>query len=158
MIAALALGAAALAAACAAGGPVSSPEGEGEIAFEPILQQNASGLGEPLREVIRDEARWAELWSRIHEPVSPAPPPPPVDFSRQMLIVAAAGTRATGGYGIAVRSITLRDGSVEVGVVETCPPRGAMVIMVLTQPVEVVRLDRRTETVVFRDAKASSCR
>jgi hypothetical protein len=128
------------------------------LSFEPILQVSASGLGEPVREVVRDQARWAEVWRRIHEPVSPPPPPPPVDFSRHMLILAAAGTRASGGYAIAVRSIALRDGALEVGVVETCPAPGAMVIMVLTQPVAVVRLDRRTESVVFRDEKGPSCR
>jgi len=156
MIATVAL--AALAAACAACGPTSPEEGQAELSFEPLLHQTASGLGERLREVIRDQATWAAIWGRIHEPVAPQPPLPPVDFSRHMLIVAAAGTRPSGGFGITVRSVALRDGKVEVSVVESCPAPGAMVITVLTQPVEVVRLDRRAESAFFLDAKAPSCR
>jgi hypothetical protein len=157
-IAMLTLAAAALAAACAAGGPVSAPEEGMELPFEPVLQLNASGLVEPAHEVVRDEARWAEVWARINERVSPAPSPPPVDFTRSMLLIAAAGTRATGGYGIAIRSVRLRDGTLEVDVVESCPPPGAMVVMMLTSPVEVVRLERRAEQVVFRKVGEPSCR
>jgi len=158
MSAIAALAASALLAACAAGGAVNPEEGGAELAFESILSQSSSGLAERLRVVIRDEATWTDVWRRIHEPVAPEPPLPNVDFSRHMLIVVALGTRPSGGFAIAVQRITARDGTSEVSVRESCPARGAMVTMALTQPVEVVRLERRAETPAFRELKGAACR
>lgn len=129
-----------------------------ERSFETILNQVSSGLDKRTREVVRDEDAWARLWERIQEGVTPRPALPPVDFSRHMIIAVATGSRPTGGFGIAVRSVATRGDTLEVRVVETCPPRGAMVIMVLTQPVSVVRLDKLDHAPTFLEAKDPSCR
>ena len=152
------LAVAALAVACAAGGPMGGGEMGEERPFETILNQTTSGLGERTREVIRDEDAWARLWERIQEGVSPRPALPPVDFSRHMIIAVATGARPTGGFGIAVKSVATRGDRLEVRVVETCPPRGAIVIMVLTQPVAVVRLDKLDQAPTFLESKDPSCR
>jgi hypothetical protein len=144
-------------AACAAGGPVAEEQAASELAFETVLDETFSGLEEGLREVVRDEDRWAELWGQIHRTVSPRPPLPAVDFSREMLIAAAAGTRRSSGFDIVVRGVTLREGQIEVEILETCPEPGGMAGMALTQPVEVVRLARLPQTPVFRETKAPSC-
>ena len=145
-----------LAAACASGGPVAAEEGA-TVVFETVLDEAYSGLDEGLREAIRTEGRWAELWGQIHRRVSPRPPLPPVDFSREMLIAAAAGTRRSSGFDIVVHGVTLRAGRLEVEILETCPEPGARAGMALTQPVEVVRLASLTQAPVFREAKAPSC-
>jgi hypothetical protein len=158
MITGPALAAAAVVAACAAGGPPGSGETAAPISFEIILDETTSGLHERLREVVRDEARWAQLWERIHEGVTPRPPLPPVDFSRHMLIAAATGTRLTGGFDVAIRTVTARADRLEVEVFESCPAPGARVSMGLTQPVEVVRLEKLTQAPIFRETKAPSCK
>lgn len=142
--------------ACAAGTSGSSETIEHP--FETIAAETHSGLGERRREVIRDEANFVRLWSEIHADSTPAPPLPPVDFAQHMLIAVALGTRPSGGYGIKVQSVTTRGERLEVAVAEFCPAPGAVVITVLTQPVEVVRVPRLTQTATFRDTRAASCK
>lgn len=154
----LALAAAALAVACATGGTAGGGQSAGELAFEPILEESASGLNEPLREVVRDAERWARLWEQVYSGVTPRPTRPAVDFSRHMLIAVATGTRRTGGFDVAVRSVAVRDTALEVVVLESCPAADARVTMALTRPVEVVRLDRLPQAPTFRETKAPSCR
>lgn len=153
-----AFAAAALVAACAAGAPPRSRGTGAEVSFETILDETSSGLHDRQREVIRDEARWARLWEQIHEGVTPRPPLPPVDFSVHMLIVVATGTRPSGGFDVAIRSVATRGDRLEVEVFESCPAPGARVSMALTQPVEVVRLEKLTQNPRFRETKAPSCR
>ena len=157
-VAARALAAAVLAAAGATAGPGGAAEKPVEHRFETILAAAHSGLAERRREVIRDEASWAQLWADIHTSVTPTPPLPAVDFTRDMLIAVATGTRPSGGFGVEVRSVAIRGERVEVGVFERCPAPGAMVSMALTRPVEVVRVARLTQAVTFQDARAASCR
>lgn len=147
---------AALIAACAAAGP--SDGSAAEHSFEAILATTHSGVAERRREVVRDEASWARLWSEIHAGFTPAPPLPAVDFSRHMLIAVALGTRPSGGFGIEVRSVATRGESLEIAVAESCPAAGAMVTLSLTQPVEVVRAPRLAQTPSFRETRAASCR
>jgi hypothetical protein len=143
-------------AACAAAGPGDSAGAE--QAFETLLSEVHSGIGEKRREVVRDEAGWARLWDEINSVVSPRPPRPPVDFTRHMLVVVASGTRPSGGFAIKVQGVATRGARLEVAVLETCPAPGAMVTMELTQPVEVVRVPRLAQTATFRETRASSCR
>ena len=74
-----------------------------------------------------------------------------------MLIAVATGTRRSGGFGIAVRSVAVHENRLEVEVLETCPASGAMVSLTLTQPVEVVRLEKLPHTPLFRHIKSPSC-
>ncbi len=145
-------------AACVAGTPSRSGGTPAELSFETILDEATSGLHERRREVVRDEAGWARLWAQIHEGVTPPPAVPPVDFSRDMLIAVATGTRATGGFGIKIRSVARRGDRLEVVVLETCPAPGDRVSMGLTQPVQVVRVERLDQAPTFQETRAASCR
>jgi hypothetical protein len=49
------------------------------------------GISQRARLVIRDRAEFNELWNKIMSNTSDKPPLPEVDFSREMLIVAAMG-------------------------------------------------------------------
>ena len=155
-MAALALAASALLAACAGGGPGDA--GDAENPFETLLSEVHSGLAEPRREVIRDGGGWARLWADIHAGVTPVPPLPAVDFERHMLIAVASGTHPSGGFTIKVRSVATRAGKLEVVVLETCPSADAMVSTELTRPVEVVRVAKLAQPVAFQEARAGPCR
>ncbi len=152
----LVLAASALLAACAAAAPRDA--GDAGHPFETLVAEIHSGLAEPRREVVRDAAGWSRLWADIHAGTTPAPPLPTVDFDRDMLIAVASGTRPSGGFSIKVRSVATRGGRLEVVVLETCPAADAVVTTELTQPVEVVRLTKRTEPVAFQEARAGPCR
>ena len=147
---------AAVLVAGAAAGP--SEAKASEHPFETLLAESYSGLAERRREVVRDEAGWARLWTAIHSGVTPTPERPGVDLARHMLIVVASGERPSGGFSIKVTRLTTRGDRLEVEVLETCPPPGARVTLSLSQPVEVVRLARLTQAPKFVDRRASSCR
>jgi hypothetical protein len=145
-------------AACAGGLPGGSDGTPAEISFETILDEVNSGLHEKRRELVRDEGTWARLWAEIHEGVTPQPALPPVDFTHDMLIAVATGTRRSGGFDIGIQSVARRGDRFEVVVLETCPAPGARVSMGLTQPVEVVRLERLPQAPTFRETRSASCR
>jgi len=148
---------AAILVACAAGTSGGS-QATIEHPFETLLAEAHSGISERRREVVRDEASWARLWAEIHAGFTPAPPLPAVDFARHMLIAVALGTRPSGGFGVKVRSVASRGERLEVSVAESCPAAGAMVTLSLTQPVEVVRVARLTQTPTFQETRAAACR
>jgi hypothetical protein len=142
---------------CGAGRPGDAPAAGVPVPYETILDEAYSGLDEALSEVVQDQGSWAALWGRIHRGVSPQPPLLPVDFSCHMLIAVATGTRRSGGFGVAVREVAVHEDRLVVEVVETCPAKGGMVSMALTQPVAVVRLERLPQTPLFRHVKSPSC-
>jgi hypothetical protein len=152
------LAGAALAMLACASGP-SGSEGTGaEQPFESVVSELHSGIAEKRREVVRDQESWGRLWSEIHRGQDSAGQPPAVDFSREMLIVAALGTRPTGGFAVKVRGVATRGDRLEVVVLESCPAQGAMVTAALTQPVEVVRVARLSQTPTFKEQRETSCR
>jgi hypothetical protein len=63
---------------------------------------------------------------------------PAVDFNRDVVIVAAAGQRPTGGHEIAVTRVTQTQGGLTVEVVERAPGPNCMTTASLTQPVDIV--------------------
>jgi hypothetical protein len=124
-----------------------------EVAFQVVADEVACGLEEPARLVVRDEEAWARLWSQVYLPVEPVPERPEVDFSREMLIAVAMGTHRSGGFDISVQRIAVEDERLMVTVHTSRPPPGAMVGMALTQPLQIVRVERNDEEVVFLDAQ-----
>ncbi len=95
-----------------------------------------SGIDTPERLVIRDEAALAALWSRL----GTGERQPPIDFGRELVVVAAAGVKATGGHSISMGRAILRNDELVVEVTRTAPSPDCMTTQVLTQPVDVVAL------------------
>jgi len=76
---------------------------------------NNSAIWDSLRVVIRDTEAWRKIWEWIHHnPGQQFPPLPEIDFSREMVVVAALGGRPTGGYGIIVDRAYERDNRLEI--------------------------------------------
>jgi PrcB C-terminal len=110
-----------------------------------------------LRVVIRDRDAWLDLWKRIHRPDPyrvpyPEPPPlPEIDFSREMIVVAAMGRRPTSNYDIIIDGAYERDNRLEVVVRSVENRKGCGAYMIITAPVDIVRLPKTERTVVFRE-------
>jgi hypothetical protein len=119
----------------------AQPEGQGYAPYgnrnaldiRRIGQWTRTGIGESRRLVIRDANAWAEFWSELGVGDRPS-----VDFSRDVVIVAAAGQRPTGGYEIMVDRVTNEGGELTAEVVETTPGPNCMTTASLTQPVDIV--------------------
>lgn len=73
-----------------------------------IYYDNSGGIQDSLRLVIREPAEFGEIWERATSTQSSPPPLPPVDFEREMVVVAAAG-RMTPADLIRVDSVSIRE-------------------------------------------------
>ena len=106
---------------------------EGTLEIRRIGQWTRTGIGEARRLVIKDANAWAQFWSELGVGDRPA-----VDFNQDVVIVAAAGQRPTGGHEIAVDRVTRTQGGLSVEVVERAPGPNCMTSASLTQPVDIV--------------------
>jgi hypothetical protein len=118
---------------------------------EPYSLTYFSGLDEPQRTVVRDELAWRAAWAAIWRRHSPEPPLPHVDFKREMLVIAALGSRPTTGYGILVDSAFAEGEGLLVQIRTVAPGARCGTGQALTQPVDVARVTRTEGAVRFRD-------
>jgi len=110
---------AALAAAWLLLGCNSSPSApEAELSFQTVAKTTVAGVNAPrIREVVRDRARFEEAWAQLWG--SSAAAAPPVDFEREMVVVASAGEVC---FDVAaVERIKLEGSELVIDVVEAVP-------------------------------------
>lgn len=135
--------------------PAGEPAAPESLAFEPLHQDFYSGLEDRRRAVLRTEAEWRELWNEIAGRQVPPPEPLEVDFELRMVIVAAMGSRPTGGHAIAIESVRAEGDRIVVGVVETSPGAGCMTTQAFTAPVVAVTVEKRPGDAVFVERAVS---
>ena len=109
-----------------------------------------SGIAEQRRIVVRDSTSWATLWPTIVGSHSPRPPVPVVDFASEMLLVVTMGSRPSGGYIIAIDSISMAADTLRVLVREQSPGPRCGMPAIITAPVAVARMERTELPVLFR--------
>jgi hypothetical protein len=115
-----------------------------------FLQSDLPNAMEPRRLTIRDDSSWRSFWTALRaSPFRPEPERvPPVDFAREMLVVAVHG-EANAGAGIAIPAVVLRhDTLVAVvvsitGIYPPCRTDGAV------RPVAIVRVPRSERPLIF---------
>jgi hypothetical protein len=146
---------------CSAG--LGAPEHPGPLAVtrfraEPYSYTSMSRLRQSERLVIRDNSEWQAAWALLWPANAPIPAPPQVDFSHDMVVLAALGERPSGGFGILVDSATASTAGVTVWISTTAPGVRCFTTAALTQPVDLARLPRTDAAVQFRDvAKVVDC-
>lgn len=117
-----------------------SPTGpDSPVAFETIVQTSTSGLTEAGQQVVRNQADWARVWDGLYANASPKPPLPHVDFSQEIVLVAAMGARPDSCYAIEVADVSLRNGRLIVRIEQTHTV-GCACLQFVTHPVHVVRV------------------
>jgi len=109
-------------------------QGFAASAFTVLAQGTQSGIERQRFETLRDAAALLKLWKAHTAGVSPAPPVPEVDFSKEMVIAAFAGTRKSGGYVLSVSRITVYPDRIEIDLSLIQPVPDCMVTKALTQP------------------------
>ena len=118
--------------------------------IETLLQRSIpSQPGDQLRDVARDPAAWKLLWDQLRERdggILPAEPPA-VDFTRDMVIVAAMPTQACVAK-VTIRKVTQTAEGLEVDLLEA-PPAPNCTCIVSERPLHVVRLPQAEGEVRF---------
>ncbi|HEX8213152.1 MAG TPA: protease complex subunit PrcB family protein [Longimicrobium sp.] len=161
-IASLMLASLLLTAACGKSAPLG-PEGshstrpaDESLAFarlrtEPYPFTFNSGLTDSARVVVRDARAWEAIWRDVWRNHTPVPALPAIDFEREMVVVAALGSRRSGGYGILVEGATRTAEGVEVSILKQSPGSRCGNTAAITTPVDIARLRRVDGAVRFRE-------
>lgn len=110
---------------------------------------NASTLHAPERIIVRSDDEWRELWLRLWGHAPGLPVLPAVDFSRELLIVAAAGDVGSSGYDILLDGVTIQQDRLIVRVRSISPGPTCGVYWVMMQPVDVARISRTALPIEF---------
>lgn len=116
--------------------PYGENPGRGEtrdLEVRRLGQWAHTGIAEPRRMVIRDANGFAQVWSELG-----AGERPDVDFTQNVVVVAASGEQPSGGHGIAIDRVSLADGQMTIRVVETSPGPNCVTTGAATRPVDVV--------------------
>jgi hypothetical protein len=115
-----------------------------------LVHEYYSGLGDAAQVIITDAATWSAVWAQLYLSRQPQPPLPSVDFGTERVLVAALGTRGTGGYDIHVDSLVRFEHGSVTYVTTWAPGQTCGTTQALTQPVEMLRLSPPpTEPILF---------
>ncbi|HEX2780360.1 MAG TPA: protease complex subunit PrcB family protein [Gemmatimonadaceae bacterium] len=108
-----------------------------------------SGYSDSARVVVRNESQWREVWARIAGNATPAPEAPEIDFNTEMVLVAAMGTKPSGGWAIRIDRVARRGNNAWAEVTSQQPGSGCMTSAAFTAPLDVVVVQRTPGKVVF---------
>ncbi|HUE96314.1 MAG TPA: hypothetical protein VMN39_06620 [Longimicrobiaceae bacterium] len=124
-----------------------------------VYYDNAGGIRDSLRLVVRDEATLRAVWSQATSAQTAPPPAPEVDFQREMLLVVGAGRMAPEDQ-IRVDSVAVVRGSSGQALMAIVRlSEGCRRMNIDAYPLEIVRVGRIEGEVEFveRRDRAPSC-
>jgi hypothetical protein len=124
------------------------PKAGTAMPFERVTADSYSGVTRKKNAVIKDEAAWASLWAEHVAGRTPAPALPKIDFTNKMLVAVFLGD--TGDCRtIAIPRVVAGADSVKVEVDDRPLQTFDVCAAVLTQPMQVVAIDRTGIPVEF---------
>lgn len=120
------------------------------MSYEVIDSGQSCGITEKNNYVIRNRQEWSGLWNRVDSRSSVIPSLLEVDFDKYMVIGVFLGEKNTGGYAIEVEKIVEEGEKIIVHLKETTPGKDDMVIQVLTQPYQIIKIEKTTKEIMFK--------
>jgi len=112
------------------------------VTFDTVAKDTFSGVTAPQTVVIKDQAAWDKLWAQHTAGRTPVPAQPKVDFTRKMLLAVFAGDYASGCRSMVVGRVAAGASKLEVEIDERDVTTVAICLPVVTQPMQVVAVDR----------------
>ncbi len=133
----------------AAASPDDNPSLIEQRPVTPFVHELYTGFNQPVRTVVRDSRQWADVWASTFLARTEHPRRPSIDFSKEMVIVAAQGNQRSSGYDISIDSVASSAGTIVVNVTTTSPGERCVVLAVITSPIAMVRVPRLNARVRF---------
>ena len=119
------------------------------VTHSTIEKGTTSGFQSPLQMFVSSEKDWIDLWEKRQGSSAPKSTHPTLDFKRDVVVVAALGTKETGGYSIEISKIVQTKENVVVTVRIGAPTPGAKPIVGPTSPFVLVRMKKPDRPVTF---------
>ncbi|MEJ2339898.1 MAG: protease complex subunit PrcB family protein [Gemmatimonadales bacterium] len=119
------------------------------VPFASLVQMPTSNLWNEAHMVVRTRAEWADLWASATEGVGPAEDAPSVDFGRRIVLVAALGRRATGGFAVTIGAVFEDRERLYAVVTETSPGSSCVTTQTSTAPVAAISIPLSAKPVTF---------
>lgn len=113
-----------------------------------LNQGNSSAIHESRVQLISTAADWEALWAEMNAHREPVEELPKVNFEEKMLVAAFRGDCGSGGYGLEIQSVEGTKKALKVNVLYTTPGKNCMSTMMITQPYEIVTIDRVTSKAI----------
>jgi hypothetical protein len=121
------------------------------VNFSTIDKGTTSGFQAPLQMYVVSEKEWIDLWEKRQGSGAPQRTHPAVDFSRDVVVVAALGSKLTGGYSLEVSKIVRTKENIEVTVRIGSPAPGSTPRAGSTSPFVLVRMRKPDKPVTFKE-------
>ena len=97
------------------------------------------------------------MWRRITARQGNPQPAPQIDFDREMLLIAAYGTKATGGYSMVIDRVLETPHGLEAQVRRIAPGPRCGTTAALTSPLDIVRVPRSDQVHWLVNDVVSDC-
>jgi hypothetical protein len=112
-----------------------------------------SALDRPLYTAVRDYRSWHAMWDSIVARHGPKPLSPAVDFSKDMILIAATGSKPSGGYAIRIVSVRETGKELVATAVRISPGPRCGATAAIIAPADIVRvpISRKPVRWTFRD-------
>ena len=122
------------------------------VEFETIAKYVNCGHLEKKSYVIANREDWQNLWEKVVAYSYPRPQAPEIDFSKHSVIAVFQGNQSSSGYSISITKLVRSSKKLKVHVREVSPSDECRVLLVLTQPFEIIQTDKieDSEKVVFK--------
>jgi hypothetical protein len=102
----------------------------------------ATGAEQPQYALISNAEQLLSFWNQAYGAQLNIPSLPDVDFRRETIVAAFAGTKPSGGYGLTVERVTLEGNDVYLDLNEIVPASDTMTTQALTSPWLMLRILR----------------
>ncbi len=112
------------------------------------------------RFVVRDQAEWEEQWRRITPNLydgagrASQPPAPPVDFTREMILIAEMGLKGSHGFDLKIDRAVDRGSAIEAVVWHFSPGPSCAQAADNETPTDVVRIPATAKPIRWRVMRA----
>jgi len=114
------------------------------LKYEILTESAYQGKEEKSFEVIDSDASLSKIYESINSEAVPE-----INFAKERVVALFLGGRNSGGYSVKIKSIEEREGKVYVSVEEIGPKPGEQVMMSLTNPFLIVKINTTKQIIVL---------